>query len=82
MKPDRKPKTLDVNEIALQVVEKATSQEFKPEALSTAQISQVMAHLGRKGGLKGGRARAEKLTPKKRSMIAKKAAKMRWGKSK
>ena len=34
--------------------------------------------LGRKGGLKGGKARAEKLTPKRRSEIAKKAAKARW----
>jgi len=36
--------------------------------------------LGRRGGLKGGKARAESLTAKKRSEIAKKAAKVRWGK--
>jgi hypothetical protein len=35
---------------------------------------------GRQGGLKGGKARAEKLTAKKRSQIATKAAKSRWGK--
>lgn len=35
--------------------------------------------LGRKGGLKGGRARAAKLTPEQRSEIAKKAAQKRWG---
>jgi hypothetical protein len=34
--------------------------------------------LGRLGGLKGGKARAEKLSAKKRSQIAKKAAKTRW----
>jgi hypothetical protein len=34
--------------------------------------------LGRKGGLKGGKARAEKLTPEQRSRIAKKAADTRW----
>lgn len=34
--------------------------------------------LGRKGGLKGGRARAEALTPSKRKAIAKRAAKKRW----
>jgi len=33
---------------------------------------------GRAGGLKGGKARAEKLTAKKRSQIAEKAAKSRW----
>lgn len=36
--------------------------------------------LGRRGGLKGGKARAESLTAKKRSEIAKKAAKARWSK--
>ena len=34
----------------------------------------------RRGGLKGGKARAKALTPKQRSRIAKKAAKTRWGK--
>lgn len=38
--------------------------------------------LGRLGGLKGGKARAEALSPKKRSEIAKKAAKARWDKKK
>lgn len=36
--------------------------------------------LGRKGGLKGGKARAESLTAKERSAIAKKAAAARWNK--
>jgi hypothetical protein len=36
--------------------------------------------LGRLGGLKGGKARAAKLSAKKRSEIAKKAAKARWSK--
>jgi hypothetical protein len=35
----------------------------------------------RKGGLKGGKARAAKLSPERRAEIAKKAAKSRWGKS-
>lgn len=34
--------------------------------------------LGRKGGLKGGKARAESLTAEQRSAAAKKAAKARW----
>jgi len=33
----------------------------------------------RKGGLKGGKARAKSLTPERRSEIARKAAKGRWG---
>jgi hypothetical protein len=36
--------------------------------------------LGRLGGRKGGKARAEKLTPEQRSEIARKAAKARWAK--
>jgi len=36
--------------------------------------------LGRLGGLKGGRVRAERLTPERRVEIAKKAAQARWGK--
>jgi hypothetical protein len=36
--------------------------------------------LGRIGGLKGGKARAEKLSSKKRQAIARKAAKARWSK--
>ncbi len=36
--------------------------------------------LGRRGGLKGGRARAQKLSPARRSEIARKAAAARWGK--
>lgn len=35
--------------------------------------------LGRLGGLKGGRARAKALSPKKRAEIARKAAEKRWG---
>jgi hypothetical protein len=36
--------------------------------------------LGRKGGLKGGRARADSLTPEERKKIAQEAAKKRWKK--
>jgi hypothetical protein len=36
--------------------------------------------LGRRGGLKGGRARADKLTPEQRAATAKKAAQARWTK--
>lgn len=36
--------------------------------------------LGRRGGLKGGKARAAKMSPGQRTEIAKKAARARWGK--
>jgi hypothetical protein len=49
----------------------------KPEAPPEKNPAAVA--LGRMGGLKGGKARAAKLTPAKRKAIAKKAAKARWG---
>jgi hypothetical protein len=36
------------------------------------------SELGRLGGLKGGKARAEKLSPERRQQIAKRAARKRW----
>jgi hypothetical protein len=47
----------------------------------TAGKNPAAITLGRKGGLKGGRARAEKLTAAQRSAIAKKAAQGRWQRS-
>ena len=41
---------------------------------------QAAVTLGRKGGLKGGRARADKMSAGQRTDIARKAAKARWGK--
>jgi hypothetical protein len=41
-------------------------------------ISRAAAELGRRGGLKGGKARAVKLSARKRMTIAKKAARARW----
>lgn len=45
-----------------------------------AEKNPAAVALGRMGGLKGGKARAAKLSPAKRKAIAKKAAKARWGK--
>lgn len=46
-----------------------------------AEVSAAAAALGRRGGLKGGPARAAKLSKKRRSEIALKAAKKRWSKT-
>ena len=48
--------------------------------LTDAEISRVAAAMGRIGGPKGGRARAEKLTAEERSDIARRAAEKRWKK--
>ena len=46
----------------------------------TEEKNKAAVELGRLGGLKGGKARAEKLTKEQRSEIARKAAKARWEK--
>jgi hypothetical protein len=59
----------DLNRIATRVVRETT----EPKTSETqAQVS------GRKGGLKGGNARASRLSPEQRSEIARKAAQARW----
>jgi hypothetical protein len=65
---------MDLNKLAHRLVEQATD-ESGSEPDTTAQAN------GRSGGLKGGKARAEKLTPERRSEIAKKAAQARWERS-
>ena len=75
--PDRssKPKRpVDINQLAAIIVQAGT--EGEPEVEDTRDPAAVA--LGRKGGLKGGKARAERLTPDRRSEIAKKAAAARW----
>ena len=63
----------DTNQLAKMIVDLTTGDETEPE------IS-VKAKAGRLGGLKGGNARAAKLSPAKRKAIAKKAAEVRWKK--
>jgi hypothetical protein len=55
------------------------SGEIQEEPLNSGKDSSAMS-LGQKGGLKGGKARAEKLTPEQRSSIARNAANKRWNK--
>ena len=77
----RKPRPRDFNQRAFQIVQEATGQapKFNPDAPDINKNPHAVA-LGRLGGLKGGPARSAKLSPKKRSQIAAKAAKARWGK--
>jgi hypothetical protein len=79
--PKRK-KSLDLNQLASQIVEAATSPPGystsptpKPRKKNPAAVA-----LGQLGGRKGGPARAKKLSPEKRKEIAKKAAESRWNK--
>jgi hypothetical protein len=54
--------------------------EVEESSFPSPEKNAAAVALGRLGGLKGGRARAEKLSPKKRTQIAKKAALARWAK--
>ena len=53
--------------------------EAERDALATELRAAAVA-LGRRGGLKGGPARARALSPARRKALASKAAKARWGK--
>ncbi len=66
--------------MAAQIVAEATGEK-KPSEPETSTKNPAAVALGRLGGLKGGKARAEKLSPKKRKAIAQKAAQARWNKS-
>jgi hypothetical protein len=44
------------------------------------ELRELARILGRRGGLKGGKARAAKMTPEERSESARKAVKARWAK--
>lgn len=77
-KRSSKPKKLDVNQLAADILAHAVGETSTP---SEDQIKRVMRAMGRKGGLRGGEARAKALSPSKRSQIAKKAAAARWRKS-
>jgi hypothetical protein len=70
-------KKRDFSQVAFEVVQQATGQT-KPEP-STKNPAAVA--LGRLGGLKGGKARASKMTADERKIAAIKAARARWQKS-
>ena len=72
-------KLTDPNQIGHAIVQLATAQS-EPEAqpLTPEQRSAIASALGKLGGRKGGLERAKRLSKKRRSEIAKKAAKERW----
>jgi len=76
----KRRKTEDVNQIAASIVEAVTSSDRSRGGHPAKEKNPAAVVLGRLGGLKGGKARAEKLSAKKRTQIAKKAAQARWSK--
>ncbi len=78
----KKKRPTDPSQLAKQIVDEATAEkpQEEPEQADDGKNPAAVA-LGRLGGLKGGKARAKKLSKKRRSEIAKKAAKARWNKN-
>jgi len=76
MRNPKRPK--DTNQLAKLIVDLATGQV--EDTIPPTNKNHHAVELGRLGGIKGGKARAEALSPEKRSEIAKNAAKKRWGK--
>jgi hypothetical protein len=73
MKPKR-PR--DTNQLAKFIVERSVGERDEPDPNAGKSASAV--ERGRRGGVKGGAARAAALSPRKRRAIAKKAAAARW----
>jgi hypothetical protein len=78
--PDRSSKRpRDPNQLAHLTVAIATGEASDPDSKKTQAVKNTAAvALGRLGGIKGGAARAAKLTPEERSAAASRAAAARW----
>lgn len=83
----KKKPSSDVNVTAFEILQSVTGEPINNSHNGDKEHAKRKANpeknpaavaLGRLGGLKGGKARAEKLTPKKRRDIASKAARARW----
>lgn len=83
-KGKRKKRDHDFSVTAFRVVQDATKERQPDSEQTEPQVAEGKnphaVALGRLGGLKGGKARTEKLTPERRKEIAKWAASVRWRK--
>lgn len=83
--PDRsrKPRPRDPSQLAKLMIDIATGQvedKREPRPGDSAKDPAAVS-LGRRGGLKGGKARAASMTPERRAEIARAAAAKRWARS-
>lgn len=67
----------DLNRLAAGIVENSTDEAPEPEPTEANKDPAAVA-LGRRGGLKGGKARAARMTPEERRDAARRAAQARW----
>ena len=70
----------DMNQLAWQIIQEATGQVVSPPSGPDTRNPAAVA-LSKLGASKGGKARAARLSSKKRKQIARKAAQARWQKS-
>jgi len=82
-KPKRKGTEHDFTTIARRVVEQAIGEKLDGSPLDDPLKGKNPAAvaLGKLGGAKGGKVRAERLSARRRSEIARKAAKSRWSRN-
>jgi hypothetical protein len=70
----------DINQFAASVVKRTIEASEQVAEPGRATISQVMAAMGRRGGLKGAATLNARLSPAQRKRSAQRAAAARWGK--
>jgi hypothetical protein len=76
----RRKRPRDFNQAAKLVIDIATGQiEDRPPTPEEQGKDPAAVSLGRRGGLKGGKERAARMTPERRREIAQAAARKRWG---
>jgi hypothetical protein len=78
--PKRLGEKMDFMQVAKTIVEQAIGEQMDGSPLEKP-VDRRNPHavaLGRAGGIKGGVARARKLSPRRRKAIAKKAGQARW----
>ena len=80
MPEQSRKKKKDINQLAKSIVDEVTLEGIQEKAIAEGKNPAAVI-LGRLGGLKGGKARATKLTAEQRRSIARKAAEARWKKN-
>jgi hypothetical protein len=78
MAPKRPKRPRDPSQLGKLIVDLSVGEASDPTLAKDTPASEF----ARQGGLKGGRARADALTPERRQEIARQAAHGRWGQTK
>jgi hypothetical protein len=76
--PSRPKRPRDPNQLGKLIIDIATGEAEDEDPDKSKDPAAV--DLGRRGGLKGGKARSERLSPAEKQEIARRAAKARWAK--